>query len=80
VRGRAGHAPADHLPDALGDPERLDRNTGAPATLAALDGAGLGQMAQHLAHEERVALGLLVDGLSQQQLLIGQGVAGRLLH
>ena len=45
-----------------------------------MDGARLGQMAEHLADEERVALRLLVDGPGQLQVFVVQGVPRRLLH
>ena len=77
---QASDTPAHHLPDPLGNPQGVDRGTGEPAAFLSLDGAGLGQVAQHLAHEERIAFGLLVDGSGQQQVLVGQGMAGRLLH
>jgi hypothetical protein len=77
---QASDTPAHHLPDPLGNLKGVDRGTGEPAALPALDGARLGQVAQHLANEERVAFGLLVDGSGQQQVLVGQRMAGRLLH
>ena len=38
-----------------------------------VDGAGLGQVAQHLAHEERVAVGLAVDGVGQAHGRVAEG-------
>ncbi len=80
LAGESAHSGGDHLPDAVrqGHPrEVLDRPT---PCLVSADRAGFEEVAQHLAHVERVAVRLSVDGVSQLQADLGQIVARRRLQ
>jgi hypothetical protein len=78
--GEVGQPLPHHLPHPLRDAHLLDRQQGRPAATPALQGPRLSQVPQHLDHEERVAVGLLVDGPGQEQLVVGEGVAAGPLH
>jgi hypothetical protein len=78
--GEARQPSADHVTDALGNPDVANIETGGPAAAVALDCAGLRQVPQHLPHEEGVALGLLVDGPGQAEVIVVQGVSSRFFH
>ena len=81
ILGKARHPATDDVPDALGDAELLDWTPCHPAPLQLAQPAGLRQMADDLAHEERIALRLGVDGPSQNHGVISvELVTGRLLH
>ena len=52
---------ADHLADAVGQRHLLERSSATHRPVVVLgDRPGLGEVPQHLAHEERVAVGLAV--------------------
>ena len=55
----------DHLADALGDADVGGVEVGGPGPVPLDDGARLGQVAEDLAHEERVARRLLPHGPGQ---------------
>ncbi len=75
--GQAGHPAADHLPYPLGDGHVLQVHGRLPHAVALDDGAGLRQVAQDLAHEEGVALGLGVHGRGEGPLGVVQFLARR---
>ena len=66
---QGGQAAAHHLADPLGDAEINERDIAGPPVVAPHDQPGLGQVPQHLADEEGVALGLGVHRLRQLQSL-----------
>ena len=78
--GETGQAPADDVPDALGNSHVLDRETRRPTPIPPVDDAGLGEMTEDLPHEEGIALRLLVDRPGELHVLLVQHVPGRLLH
>ena len=79
--GQPGEPPADDLAHALGDAEVGDRARGGPAPVVVLhDRAGLGEVAQHLTDEERVALGLGVQRRGEIPAALGELVTGDVRH
>ena len=77
VLGRLGQhrqAAAHHLADPLGQ-VTLGQRLGAPAPVAALDGAGLDEVAEDLAGEKGVAAGLLGQGPHQPPGVVAELVA-----
>src|SRR5581483_11508147 len=75
--GKPGETLADHVPDSLGNPELVDRRVEDPPTAALFDGARFREVAEHLAQEERVAVGLTPHhGGQRLLLLVVEAVAG----
>ncbi len=69
-------APTDDLTDPFGDAHVAERDVGAPAPVDLHDRAGLHEVQEHLAHEERVALGLVDEGLGEVVRGIAELVTG----
>ena len=76
---QAGHAGRDHLLDARRQ-EHLRRAGPPRSRLVPVDRTAVLEVAQHLAHEEGVPVGLLVDGVSQRQAALREIVTGRRLQ
>ena len=71
----------DDLADSIGERhlrQVLDRHP--PPGVIPVDGTRLGQVAQYLGDEERVAVGLAVDGVGQTDLVGLERLAGGGLH
>ncbi len=77
---QARQASADHLADAFGDADLGEGEVAGPVVVALHEEAGLHQVAQHLAHEERVALGLGVHRSGQLHRGGLERMAGGRLH
>src|SRR4029453_11661857 len=65
VGAEPAESTADHLADALRQADRVGWDRGCPAALALDEHTGLGEMTQHLADEERIALGLVANDASE---------------
>ncbi len=75
------HPGPDHFAYRVGQGRGVECVLGHPASFAVLtDGARFEQMAKHLGHEERVAVGLAVDGVGQAHGGIVESVSGSGLH
>ena len=82
VGAQPRHASADHLVDAVGQGQRRRGDAvrrGPAAVVVAADGAGLGQVADHLGQVERVAAGLLAQLAGQRRARAVERVTGRRL-
>jgi hypothetical protein len=62
---QARHAPPHGLADLVGDRRAIDRDIALPATVALVDHAALGEVADDLLDEERVAVGLRVQAVHE---------------
>ena len=71
----------DHLADAVGQGHLVQGVLGHPSPRGVLvDRAGLDEMAQHLAHEEWVAVGLPIHGMGEAHPGVVEGLTGGRLH
>ena len=61
-RGQSIQPSADHVANTLGYTDVADVAAVGPSTVPLIHRTRLGEVAEHLAHEERVALGLVMDG------------------
>ena len=77
----AEHPGPDHFAHRVGQGRGVERVLGHPPSFGVLtDSARLDQVAKHLAHEERVAVGLPVDGVGQAHGGIVESVPSSGLH
>ena len=76
-----GDAASDDLPDVRRQPAALQQRGGGPSTVGLLDdGPGLGQVPQELADEERVAVRLGEQGVTEGEPVLAEPVARRGFH
>ena len=74
--GEAGHSPANHLADPLGDAEPVEAGRRLPSPLGAAKGARFSQVADDLVEEEGVAVGLAPEREGQRPVLLAGILAG----
>ena len=73
-------APTDHVTYAFGHARFRDRPGGDPMPAVIDDGAGLGEVQEHLLKEERVALGLVPEQRAELAALVLERVTAGGLH
>ena len=81
VGSQAADSCADHHTDAVGQGHLFEGVACDPSAASVLvDGSRLGEVTEHLGHEERVAVGLAVHGMGETYGRVLEGVAGGGFH